>query len=143
LVVASWNEIEGTLTLAEQMLQALDAMENRRRFLIVMSVLIVALTSTRPLVVHNGSFPESLAAATVAAVGVAAGALCFLAAARLGRHIRRDRRALSAMVDVLWSMNRSDASLSPVQRSLFRIRLSRFEVGPPSALDEEIKRDLR
>jgi hypothetical protein len=58
--------------------------------------------------------------------------LCYLTV-KTRRHLARERRALHSIVDILRGLEKGIAeknNLSALERAAFRIRLSRFDIGP-------------
>ena len=135
-----YQEADKLLGLAERLQEKCEEYERRSWSLLAMGVIAAMLIATlailvSPLPLFSGPFLYALVGLACVFV-FALGCGLYLARVELQRQLRRERRALHGIVDMLREVEKGVAernNLSALERAEFRIRLSRFDIGPGSA----------
>ena len=133
-----YKEADKLLQFAEELEEKCEQYENKMWTSLAISASIVAALIGRAIYLTYGGSPgdpHSLWLAFAFFYATLVLLYLLLSRARLRRKLTRDRRALYRIVDMLRELEmgivRSDA-LSTLEQVEFRIRLSRFDIGPES-----------
>jgi hypothetical protein len=130
-----YEESDKLLCLAERLLDKCEQYERRLWLLIAICLtsaafggLAVYLNTTLP----NDSIFKTLQIPLSVIYAFGVFYVCYITR-RTSRHLVRERRALYSIVDMLRDLEKGIAekdNLSTLERAEFRIRLSRFDIGP-------------
>jgi hypothetical protein len=132
-----YEEADKLLRLAEELQDKCEQYERRVWILLIMGATVVTA-----LAIFSGylisAFPHdsvyrTMATAFSSLYGFATGASLVYIYARIRRQVARERRALNGIVDMLRGLEKGigeRSNLSTLERAEFRIRLSRFDIGP-------------
>lgn len=132
-----YEDSDRLLRLAEGLQDKCEQYERRLGTLLAVGVSMIAaflvaasyLTITLP----EDSVYKRLVASFAFSYGIATGAFLYWMMVRIRRQLTRERRALHGIVDMLRDLEKGIAeknNLSTLERAEFRIRLSRFDIGP-------------
>jgi hypothetical protein len=132
-----YEESEKLLRLAEELLDKCEQYERRVWMLLIMGASVITAEAVFsgyliPSIPHDSVY-RTLAIAFSSLCGFATGASLVYISARIRRQASRERRALNSIVDMLRDLEKGIAeknNLSTLERAEFRIRLSRFDIGP-------------
>jgi hypothetical protein len=133
-----YEESDRLLRLAEGLQDKCDYYERKRWMLIVLGIgttiaAVAAAVAYLPLVSPLAGTSFTFWVALGSFYGFAGGVYLAYALSRMNRQLTRERRALHRIVDMLRDLEKGIAetnNLSPLEHAEFRIRLSRFDIGP-------------
>jgi hypothetical protein len=132
-----YEEADKLLRLAEELQDKCEQYMRRLGTLLAVCVSAIAafamvatyLTNT----LSDDSIYKKLITALASSYGLATGAFLYWMTMRTRQQLARERRALHGIVDMLRDLEKGIAeknNLSTLERAEFRIRLSRFDIGP-------------
>ena len=133
-----YNSADELLHLAEELQDKCDQHERRLGTMHAISISATATLGILAIMLSVGltrSDPDSLKAATAILwlCAFSSGVYTFVWPSKTRQNLIRDRRAMLGIVDMLREIEKAIAdkeNLSPLERAGFRIRLSRFNIGP-------------
>jgi len=129
-----YEESDKLLHLAEGLQDKCEQYERRLSMLIMMGIGIIAVIGPAVFYLLQSAWPDRWDGVVFAACyGLVVGAYLSHMRIKIHRQLARERRALHGIVDMLRDLEKGIAeknNLSALERAAFRIRLSRFDIGP-------------
>jgi hypothetical protein len=132
-----YEDSDKLLRLAEELQDKCEQNERRLWTLLAIGVSLIAafalIAGYLSSVLATDSLYNVLATLAAFCYGTATIAYMLLMGVRINRQAARERRALHSIVDMLRDLEKGIAeknNLSTMERAEFRIRLSRFDIGP-------------